>query len=167
MANLLSFKSETYWQILLVGENQKNGISELVLVQHTLQLLASLDNTVTIVGINNEDDTLGVLKVMSPQRTDLVLSTNIPYGELNVLVLDCLDVETWELSAANRVKVFFEAEHTDRWDGCDDFTKLQLVQNGGLSGSIQTNHQDSHLLLSPELIKQLRECKTHVCGCGG
>ncbi len=81
-------------QILLVGENQKNGISELVLIQHALQFLPGLNNTVTIIAINDEDDALGVLEIMSPQRSDLVLSTNIPYGELNVLVFDSLNVET-------------------------------------------------------------------------
>jgi hypothetical protein len=79
---------------LLVGENQKNGISELILVQHALQLLTGLNNTVTIVAINNEDDALGVLEVMSPERSDLILSTNIPNSELDVLVLDSLDVES-------------------------------------------------------------------------
>lgn len=143
----------TYWKILLVGENQKNGISELVLVQHALQLLTSLDDTVTIVGIDDEDDTLGVLEVMSPQRTDLVLSTNIPYSELDVLVLDRLDVETWTDQLPRRgicrVRVLIRKWHTDRWDGCNNLTKLELVENCGLSGSIQTNHQDSHLLLPP------------------
>jgi len=79
---------------LLVGENQENRISELILVQHALQLLSGLNNTVTIIAINNEDDTLGVLEVMSPQRSNLVLSTNIPYSERDVLVLDSLDIET-------------------------------------------------------------------------
>jgi hypothetical protein len=69
-----------------------------------LQLLPSLDNTVTIVAVHDENDTLGVLEIMSPQRTDLVLTTDIPHGELNVLVLDSLDVEAYsegaELSAA-------------------------------------------------------------------
>jgi len=46
-------------------------------------------------------------------------------------------------------------DHTDRGDGCNDFTELQLVENCGLSGGIQTNHQNSHLLLSPELIEEL------------
>lgn len=81
------------WQILLVGEDQKESIPELILVQHTLKLLASLRNTITIVAVNNEDDTLSVLEVVSPQRSDLVLSTHIPHGELDVLVLDSLDVE--------------------------------------------------------------------------
>lgn len=134
------------WQILLVGEDKEKSISELILVQHALQLLAGLNNTIAIVGIDNEDDTLGVLEVMSPERSDLVLSSDIPHGELNVLVLDGLDVES------------------DGWDSGDDFTELQLVENGGLSGGIQTNHQDSHLLLSPELVEQLGECKTHVGG---
>ncbi len=31
---------------------------------------------------------------MSPEGTDLVLATNIPYVELDVLVRDSLDVET-------------------------------------------------------------------------
>jgi hypothetical protein len=51
---------------LFVGENQKNGIPELILVKHTLQLLSGLNNTITIIAINDEDDALGVLEVMSP-----------------------------------------------------------------------------------------------------
>jgi hypothetical protein len=30
-----------------------------------------------------------------------------------------------------------------------NLAELQLVQDGGLSGSIKTDHQDSHLFLSP------------------
>lgn len=82
-------------QILLVGKDEQQSISELVLVEHALQLLASLTNTVTIVAIDDEDDALGVLEVMPPQRSDLVLSTDIPHGELDVLVLDGLNIETW------------------------------------------------------------------------
>jgi hypothetical protein len=80
---------------LLVGENEEKSIPKLVLVEHALQLFPSLDNSVTIVAINNEDDTLGILEVMSPQRSDLVLSTNIPDSELNVLIFDGLDVKAY------------------------------------------------------------------------
>jgi len=131
------------WQILLVGEYQKNGISELILVQHTLQLLTSLDNTVTIVTIDNEDDTLSVLEVMSPQRTDLVLATDIPHGELDVLVLDSLDVEA------------------DGGNRGDDLAELQLVKDCGLPGCVETNHQDAHVALPKELRKDLTEKTTH------
>jgi hypothetical protein len=85
---------KTYGKILLVGKDQEESISQLVLVEHALQLLTGLDDTVTIVAVDDEDDTLGVLEVMSPERTDLVLTADIPDGELNVLVLDSLDVET-------------------------------------------------------------------------
>ena len=79
---------------MFVSEDQKNGISKLILVQHALQFLPGLNDTITIIAINDEDDALGVLEIMSPQRSNFVLSTNIPYGELNVLVLDSLNVET-------------------------------------------------------------------------
>jgi len=55
-------------------------------------------------------------------------------------------------------------KRTDCGNGGDDFTKLELVQNGGLSGSIETDHQNSHLLLSPQTIEQSRECDTHIDG---
>ena len=80
-------------QILLVGEDQQERISQLVLVQHALQLFAGLNDTVTVIAVDDEDDTLGVLEVVPPQRSDLVLSTNIPDRELDVLVLDRLNVE--------------------------------------------------------------------------
>ena len=53
---------------------------------------------------------------------------------------------------------------TDCWDGGDDLTELQLVENGGLSGGIETNHQNTHLLLTPEPVEQLAECETHDGG---
>jgi len=84
---------KTYGQILLVGKDQQDGISQLILVQHALKFLSGLDDTISIVAVDNEDDTLGVLEVVSPQGTDLVLTTDIPHGELNVLVLNGLDVE--------------------------------------------------------------------------
>jgi hypothetical protein len=83
-----------YGQILLVGEHQEESVPQLVLVQHSLELLPGLNNTVAIVAVDNEDDTLGVLEVMPPERTNLVLTADIPHGELNVLVLHGLDVET-------------------------------------------------------------------------
>ena len=82
-------------QILLVGEDEEQRIPEFVLVEHALQLLAGLDHTVTIVAIDDEDDALRVLEVVPPQRSDLVLPTDVPDCELDVLVLDCLDVEAW------------------------------------------------------------------------
>lgn len=84
----------SYWKILLVGEDKEQSIAQFILVQHSLEFFSGLNHTVAIVAVDDEDDTLSVLEVVAPQRTDLVLTTNIPYGELDVLVFDSLDVET-------------------------------------------------------------------------
>ena len=89
-------------QILLVGEDKEKSITELILVQHPLQLLASLRNTLSIIGVDHEDDTLGILEVcrrtsfmrkasiisgskcrrtMPPERANLILTSDIPHGE--------------------------------------------------------------------------------------
>lgn len=39
--------------------------------------------------------TLCVLEVVSPQRSNFVLATDIPYCETDVLVLYCLYIKTW------------------------------------------------------------------------
>ena len=94
-----------YGQILLVGENQEHGVPQLVLVQHSLKLLACLNNTIAIVAVDDEDDTLSVLEVMPPERTDLVLAADIPHGELDVLVLDSLNVEAYTTNCQRIVPV--------------------------------------------------------------
>jgi len=130
-------------QVLLVGKHKQQRVSQLVLVKHLLQFLTGLGDTVSVVGVNHENNTLGVLEVVSPQRSDLILSTDIPDGERDVLVLDSLDVET------------------DGWNGGDDLTQLQLVQDGGFTGGIQADHQDSHFLVAKEVGEQLGERQTH------
>jgi hypothetical protein len=48
---------------------------------------------------------------VAPQRTDLVLTTDIPHGELNVLVLDGLDVKSWIGGLALRLGIRARAAH--------------------------------------------------------
>ena len=50
-------------EILFVGENEEEGVAELILVEHALKLLTSLGDTFPIVGVKDEDDTLRVLEV--------------------------------------------------------------------------------------------------------
>ena len=57
-------------------------------------------------------------------------------------------------------------QHTNGGNGGDDFTELQLVENRGLSRSVQTDHQNSHLLLPPQPVEELGEGETHVGGFG-
>lgn len=105
-------------EILLVGENKEDSVSELVLAKHSVQFVTGLADTLSVVAIDNEDDSLSVLVVVTPERSDLVLSSNIPNRERNVFVFDGFDVES------------------DGGDRGNDLTELQLVQDRGLSGGI-------------------------------
>lgn len=103
---------------MFVGEYKKEGIAKFILVKHTLKLFTGFRDTLTIVGIDDEDDALSVLKIwkkfslatvrkglaiaetkggrrtMSPKRTNLILTSNIPDGETNVFILDSFNVES-------------------------------------------------------------------------
>lgn len=45
-----------------------------------------------------------------------------------------------------------------------DLTKLELVEDGGLTSSIKTNHQNSHFFLGKKPAEKLRECQPHSFG---
>ena len=109
-------------QTLLSGQQlQKQQLPTAHLVQHPVQLVSSLADTITIVAVNHKDEALCVLKVMPPKRANLgagsangqpvrtevswpavsnpsgpylVLTTHIPHCEANVLVLNSLHVES-------------------------------------------------------------------------
>jgi len=131
-------------QVLLVGEDEQHRLAQLVLVEHAVQLITRLAHAVAIVGVNDEDDTLRVLVVVAPERTDLVLAADVPHSEGDVLVLDGLDVEA------------------NGGDGGHDLAKLELVQDGGLASRIEADHEDAHILLAEELAEELAESETHV-----
>lgn len=50
-------------QILFVRKHEQEGVTEFVLVQHALEFFTSFGNSVAIVRVDYEDDTLGVLEV--------------------------------------------------------------------------------------------------------
>lgn len=56
-------------KVLLVSEDEKEGVSEFILVQHPLEFLTSLYYTITIVGVHDENNTLGVLEVFKKEET--------------------------------------------------------------------------------------------------
>lgn len=51
------------WQILLVGKDEEEGVSQLVLVQHPLQLLSCLADSLSVVRVDDKDDALRVLEI--------------------------------------------------------------------------------------------------------
>jgi hypothetical protein len=64
--DLQSNKICAYRQILLVSKDKQHCVPEFILIQHALQLLTSLDYTIAIVAVNDEDDALCILEVMPP-----------------------------------------------------------------------------------------------------
>ena len=50
---------------------------------------------------------------------------------------------------------------TDGGDCSHNLAKLEFVQDGGLASSVETNHQNTHVLLA-EAIKQFAEEVTHL-----
>jgi hypothetical protein len=53
------------------------------------------------------------------------------------------------------------AKRTDGGNGGDDLAELELVQYGGLTSCVETDHEDTHLPLGEELLEQLGEGEPH------
>merc|ERR1719436_2192162 len=132
------------WKVLLVCEDEDHRIPHLILVEHLRKLLLRVLGAVTVVAVNHEDQPLGALVIVAPKGADLVLATNIPDREADVLVFNRLHVEA------------------DGWDCCDHFSELELVEDGSLTRSIETHHEDPHLLAAQHALPQLSECETHL-----
>ena len=64
-------KLEKFISAETVCFKELNQKLELYLIQHPVQFICSLNNTISIIAVNNKSKTLGVLEVMSPQRSDL------------------------------------------------------------------------------------------------
>ena len=77
---------------------------------------------------------------MPPEGTNLVLTSDIPDGERDVLVFNSLDVETLisRLSWHYRGR-YGRRRHTDGWDSGHDLSELQLVQDSRFTGRIESN----------------------------
>ena len=83
------------------------------------------------------------LEVVPPEGSDLVLAADVPDGEGNVFVLDGFNVEA------------------DGRNGGDDLAEFKLVEDRGFPGRVQPDHQDAHLLLPEQTLKEAAKVKTH------
>lgn len=55
-------------------------------------------------------------------------------------------------------------ECTDCWNCGDDLAQLQLVQNCRLTGGVEADHENAHLLLAEQAFEKTREHVTHGGG---
>mmetsp|Transcript_6020 Transcript_6020/g.15757 ORF Transcript_6020/g.15757 Transcript_6020/m.15757 type:complete len:262 (-) Transcript_6020:40-825(-) len=131
------------WQILLIGKHEQHGLAQLVLAEHTVQLVLRLADAVAVIAVHHEDQALRVLEVVPPERANLVLTAHVPHGEADVLVLHSLHVEA------------------NGGDGSHDLAQLELVQDRGLTGGIKSDHKNAHLLLGEQLAQHLAEREPH------
>lgn len=110
--------------------------------------------------------TLCVLEIMTPQWSNLILTTDVPNCETYILVLHSFNVKAlntnerkkyinihtrnylFSLSDTDNGKQILSS--TDCWDGGNNFSQLQLVQNRRLSSSIKTHHKNPHLFLAKD-----------------
>lgn len=126
---------------------------------------------------------------MAPERTDLVLTSDVPHRKADVLVFNSFDVESYthtkngekrEEKKGKKGKgenkhglMYLKNIHkqihpsklhqrTDGWDCGHNFTELELVENGSLTSGIETNHEDAHLLLAKKAFKETSENVSHV-----
>ena len=95
---------------------------------------------------------------MPPERTDLVLSSDVPDGERNVLVLNGLNVETYlanHYSQDTRGGMGSLGLLTNSRDSGNNLAQLELVQDGGLTSGIKTD-LDRHSILGAHHTKATR-----------
>mmetsp|Transcript_6977 Transcript_6977/g.13780 ORF Transcript_6977/g.13780 Transcript_6977/m.13780 type:complete len:213 (+) Transcript_6977:154-792(+) len=132
-------------EVLLIRKYKNNSIPKLIFREHLVEFFLSHVQTLLIVGIDHEDNSLRVLVVMPPKRADFVLTSDVPDSEVDVLVFNRLDIEA------------------DGRDRCDDLTELQLVEDGGFSGCVQSHHENSHLLIPKHPLPEVAKCESHGC----
>ncbi len=86
-----------YWhtcrQVLLVGKDHKEAVLHFVVAENTMELLLGLVDSIAVRGINHEDETLRAGVIVSPERSDLVLPSDVPDVELDILIRHGLHVE--------------------------------------------------------------------------
>ena len=101
----------------------------------------------SVVGSGKSGDLGLTAVVMPPERSDLVLSANVPDVELDVLEVDRLDVES------------------DGGDGCDLLLDLEAVEDRGLSGGVESQHQDAHFFGPKHLPEEAGKGEGVAHGC--
>jgi hypothetical protein len=78
------------WQILFVGKNKENCITQLILIQHPVQLISCLHNTISIIAIYHKDQPLCILEVVPPQWPNLFKDCHDINSIIQNALMNCL-----------------------------------------------------------------------------
>ena len=122
---------------------------EFVVIQQASEEILCFGKPLGVVGIDYEDETLGVRIVMSNQRPHVMIVPGIPHGELDLPILDLLDIEAY---GRHRI------EDTGQLG-----SKLESVQDRSLASPVQPGKEYPRLF-DPLVAFPHTLCKvTHFC----
>jgi hypothetical protein len=98
-----------------------------------------------------------------PQRTATAKNEQTPSPALTPLTLHPINHIQRHPTRTDgrRIAHGTGAKRTDGWNGGDDLAELELVQYGGLTSCVETDHEDTHLPLGEELLEELGEGEPH------
>ena len=82
------------WHTFLHFENYLFSVSYLIFPSFAVTAIWFWSEAVWIIW-KEKNFTLSIEVVMFPQWPDLVLASNIPYGEFEIFVLNCFHIKTW------------------------------------------------------------------------
>ena len=87
----------TFRQVLLVSEDKNDGVPHLSIVNDPVKFLPGLVYPVSVRTVDHENEPLGAGVVVTPERSDLVLTSNIlPWNNnvtlLTIVYLICLEL---------------------------------------------------------------------------
>jgi len=117
--------SHCVWEVHFVGVDKEGHSVHRFVLENEIQRLGTLGNAVGVVAVDNIDEALGVLKVVVPQVAKFELTADVPAVEREVLVLERLHVKA------------------DRRDGVHCLVQFHLVEDGGLAGGVEAEHQEA------------------------
>ena len=132
-------ETKTAAQVLFVGIDKKNRITKLIFFKELVQFIASFVDPVDVIRVDDEDQTLCVVVVVSLQRPNTILTANIPYVQVEALVLNRFHIES------------------DRRDCRHMLAKLQLVQDRCLSCSIESQHETPSITVLEIALEHVEE----------
>jgi hypothetical protein len=73
-------------EILLVRKDKNSGVSQFFASNNSMKLFARFFNSLPVIAVDNKDQGICVLKIMTPERSDLVLTTDVPHSKVEVFV---------------------------------------------------------------------------------
>lgn len=82
-------------QVLFIGKDKQSTVPHQRILNDRFEFACRSPNPLAVQRIHHIDQTVGVVEIVPPKWSQLLLTTHIPHRELHVLVLYLLYVESW------------------------------------------------------------------------